>query len=88
MAVQMLFCVVLPPGLVQYCSQHSCVIVVKLFLHIFCKRPRMHPYRSGIKAFIPSYVVPPSINILVLQLRLLIAICTTKSRKRKKSMKV
>ena len=27
---------VLPPGLVQYCSQHSCVIAVKLFLQPFC----------------------------------------------------
>ena len=35
MAVQLLLCRVLPPGLVQYCSQHSCVIAVKLFLHTF-----------------------------------------------------
>ena len=28
-AVQLLFFRVLPPGLVQYCSQHSCVVVVK-----------------------------------------------------------
>ena len=27
---------VLPPGFVQYCSQHSYVIAVKLFLHTFC----------------------------------------------------
>ena len=27
---------VLPPGLVQYCSQHSCVIAVSLFLQPFC----------------------------------------------------
>ena len=33
MAVQLLLCGVLPPGLVQYCSQHSCVVAVKLFLH-------------------------------------------------------
>ena len=26
---------VLPPGLVQYCSQYSCVVAVKLFLHPF-----------------------------------------------------
>ena len=38
MAVQLLLCGVLPPGLVQYCSQHSCVIAVKLFLHTFSKR--------------------------------------------------
>ena len=34
-AVQLLLCGVLPPGLVQYCSQHSCVVAVKLFLHKF-----------------------------------------------------
>ena len=34
-AVQLLPCGVLPPGLVQYCSQHSCVVPVKLFLHTF-----------------------------------------------------
>ena len=33
-AIQLLFCGVLPPGLVQYYSQYSCVIAVKLFLHI------------------------------------------------------
>ena len=27
-AVQLVSCAVLPPGLVQYCSQHSCVISV------------------------------------------------------------
>ena len=31
--VQLLVCGVLSPGLVQYCSQHSCVVAVKLFLH-------------------------------------------------------
>ena len=31
-----LFCRVLPPGLVQYSSQNSWVIPVKLFLHTFC----------------------------------------------------
>ena len=34
-AIQLLFCGVLPPGLVQYSSQHSCVIAIKLFLHTF-----------------------------------------------------
>ena len=34
-AVQLLLCGVLLPGLVQYCSQHSCVVAVKLFLHTF-----------------------------------------------------
>ena len=29
-------CGVLPPGLIQYCSQHSCVIAVKLLLQLFC----------------------------------------------------
>ena len=33
--LQLLLCGVLPPGLVQYCSQHSCVVTVKLFLHTF-----------------------------------------------------
>ena len=31
-AVQLLLCGALSPGLVQYCSQHSCVVAVKLFL--------------------------------------------------------
>ena len=34
-AVRLLFCRVLPPRLDQYRSQHSCVTVVKLFLHTF-----------------------------------------------------
>ena len=34
-AVQLLLCGVLPPGLIQYCSQHSCVVAVKLFLQPF-----------------------------------------------------
>ena len=34
-AVQLLLCGCLPSGLVQYCSQHSCVVAVKLFLHSF-----------------------------------------------------
>ena len=33
--VQLLLFWVLPPGLVQYCSQHSCVIAFKLLLHPF-----------------------------------------------------
>ena len=33
--VQLLLCRVLPPGLVQYCLQHFCVVTVKLFLHTF-----------------------------------------------------
>ena len=37
--VQLLFCGVLPPGLVQYSSQHSCVMAVKLFRNTFCLRP-------------------------------------------------
>ncbi len=42
-SVQLLLCGVLPPGLVQYCSQHSCVVAVKLNLvsvHV------VHPYSS------------------------------------------
>ena len=34
-AVQLLVCGGLPPGLVQYCLQYSCVVAVKLFLHMF-----------------------------------------------------
>ena len=34
-ALQLLLCGVLSPGLDHYCSQHSCVITVKLFLHAF-----------------------------------------------------
>ena len=34
-AVQLLLCRVLPPGLVQYYAQHACVVCVKLFLHTF-----------------------------------------------------
>ena len=34
-AVQMLLCRMLPPGLGQYCWQHSCVVAVKLFLYTF-----------------------------------------------------
>ena len=33
--VQLLICGVLSPGLVQYCSQHSCVVAIKLFLYTF-----------------------------------------------------
>ena len=32
-SVQLLLYRLLPPGLVQFSSQHSCVIAVKLFLH-------------------------------------------------------
>ena len=38
-AVQLVPCGVLPPGLVQYCSQHSCVIAVYLLFQLFCQRP-------------------------------------------------
>ena len=34
-AVQLLLCGVLPAGLVQYCSQHFCVVAVNLFLYKF-----------------------------------------------------
>ena len=39
MAVQLLLYLMLPPELVQYCMQNSCVVAVKLFLHTFCRRP-------------------------------------------------
>ena len=35
-AVYLVLCGVLPPGPVQYRSQHSCVIAVKLLLQPFC----------------------------------------------------
>ena len=35
-AVQLVSCGLLPPRLVQDCSQHSCVIAVKLLLQPFC----------------------------------------------------
>ena len=38
-AVQLVPCGMLPPGLVQYCSQHSCVIAVQLLLQPFSQRP-------------------------------------------------
>ncbi len=38
-AVQLVLCWVLAPGLVQYCSQHSCVIAVQLLLQPFTQRP-------------------------------------------------
>ena len=38
-AVQLVLCGVLPPGLVQHCSQHSCVIAVQLLLEPFFQRP-------------------------------------------------
>ena len=46
MAVQLLFCGVLPPGLVQFSSQHSCIMAVKLFLQTFSKRPCSASYRN------------------------------------------
>ena len=33
-AVQLVSCGVLPPGLVQYCSQHSCIYIY-IFIHIY-----------------------------------------------------
>ena len=43
-AVQLLFCGVLLPGTVQYCSQHSCVVAVKLFLQPLISVHVVHPY--------------------------------------------
>ena len=44
-AVQLLLFRVLPPWLVQYCSQHSCVVAVNLFLHTLSVHI-VHPYSS------------------------------------------
>ena len=38
-AVQLVSCGVLSPGLIQYCSQHSCVIAVQLLLQSFSQLP-------------------------------------------------
>ena len=47
MAVQLLFCGVLSPGLAQYCLQHSCVIAVRFFFSIrFVSVYVVHPYSS------------------------------------------
>ena len=35
-AVQLVSCWVLPPGLVEDCTQHSCVIAIKFLLQPFC----------------------------------------------------
>ena len=43
-AVQLLVCEVLPQGLVQYCSQHSCVIAVKFFSIRLVSVHVVHPY--------------------------------------------
>ena len=45
MVVHLQFCGVLPPRFVQYYSQNSCVIAVKLFLHTFSVHV-VHPYSS------------------------------------------
>ena len=62
---------VLPPGLVQYCSQHSCVVAVKLFPHPFRLRPgsaSIQQYttaksQSRIYANSPSYKTTPLLYI-------------------------
>ena len=46
MAVQLLLCGLLPPGFVQYCSQHSCVLAVKLFSIRLVSVHVVHPYCS------------------------------------------
>ena len=46
MAVQLQLCRVLPPGLVQYCSQHSCVVAVKFFSICLVSLHVVHPYSS------------------------------------------
>ena len=45
-AVQLLLCGVLPPGPVQYCSQHFCVVAVKLFSSRLVSVHVVHPYSS------------------------------------------
>ena len=44
--VQLLLWVVLSPGIVQYCSQHSCVVGVKLFSIRLVSIHVVHPYSS------------------------------------------
>ena len=44
--MQLLLCGVLPPGPVQYCSQHYCVVAVKLFSRRFVSVHVVHPYSS------------------------------------------
>ena len=41
-----MLCGVLPQGLVQYCSQHSCVVAVKLFSIRLIRVHVVHPYSS------------------------------------------
>ena len=57
-AVQLLFCGVLPPGFVQYCSQHSYVIAVNLFLHTFSWRTYIYIYFKIKKEFFFSFIEP------------------------------
>ena len=45
-AVQTLLCGVQSRGLVQYCSQHSCAIAIKLFLHRLISVNVVHPCSS------------------------------------------
>ena len=44
--IQLLFCGVLFLGLIQYSSQHSCVIAVKLFSIRLVSVHVVHPYSS------------------------------------------
>ena len=41
-----MFCGVLPPGLVQHSSQHSCEVAVKLFHFFLVSVHVVHPYGS------------------------------------------
>ena len=45
-AVQLVSCGVLPPGLVQDCTQHSCVIAVNSFSSCFVSVHVVQPYSS------------------------------------------
>ena len=45
-AVQLVSCGVLLPGLVQDCTQHSCVIAIQFLLQPFVSVHVVHPYSS------------------------------------------
>ena len=47
LAIQQLLCGVLPPWLVQYYSQHSCVVAVKLLLIRLVSVHVVHSYRTA-----------------------------------------
>ena len=67
-AVQLLFCGVLSPGLVQYCSQHSCVIAVKGFFYLLYHNNHVLPSWLEMKntqtAYLERGKTPPPTNLL------------------------